>query len=646
VSNATAVASVNSAGHVTSAGNGAATITVASGNAEATIAVTVDQVPTAFAYASGANGNGVNAVRGLPVPVRPAVRVVDDNGMGIPGEAVTFSVLSGGGNAPVAAAVTDASGVARVQSWTLGPDVGTNTMEATYGAFASVLFTVNGIEDPCIPAGATSLALGDTIPATLATDDCVASDLKNYDLYEIVLPAPGGVVIEMTASHDAYLILLAADNTTVIAEVDDIVLGVNTDSRMGIALASGTYYVRATSFDPGQTGTYSISARMAAIGLPASVTVNAGNGQVSTPNATVPIAPSVQVLDELGDPVPNIAVTFATVPGIGSASGLDVVTGPDGVATVGSWTLATGANVLTANVAGAGITGNPVIFSASGSMNPAGFNISLRFLNVPDQGQLQAFSDAVVRWESSIIGDMPDVAIEPIEPYCPDSPVLDEVVDDLLIFVKLEPRDGPGGVLGSAGPCIARTDPQWIPILGQMQFDTADLDLATLPSVILHEMGHVLGFGTVWSLKGLLLNPSLPDSPGVDTHFPGTNAVAAFNAAGGNAYLGSKVPVENSQGGTGTRDSHWREVQLKNELMTGFLNAGSNPMSAITIRAMQDLGYTVSTTPADPYTFIPSLMAGPAPTGPVLHMVNDILDIRVRQFRPGAPRTKGKPRTR
>jgi hypothetical protein len=247
-----------------------------------------------------------------------------------------------------------------------------------------------------------------------------------------------------------------------------------------------------------------------------------------------------------------------------------------------------------------------------------------------------------VRWESIITADIPGVAIPPLEPYCSGAPLLNETVDDLLIFVRLEPRDGPGGVLGAAGPCIVRIDTR-LPILGLMEFDTADLDLATLPNVILHEMGHVLGFGTIWGVKGLLLNPSLPSSPGVDTHFPGTNAIAAFNAAGGNGYVGAKVPVENTQGGVGTRDAHWRESQLKSELMTGFLNAGSNPLSAITIRSMQDLGYTVSVASADAYTFVPSVMAGPVPSGPAIHLVNDILDIPVRVFVPPTRSLKGKP---
>ncbi|HSP12855.1 MAG TPA: hypothetical protein VLO29_10035, partial [Salegentibacter sp.] len=37
--------------------------------------------------------------------------------------------------------------------------------------------------------------------------------------------------------------------------------------------------------------------------------------------------------------------------------------------------------------------------------------------------------------------------------------------------------------------------------------------------------------------------------------------------------------------------SHWRESVLDNELLTGFINLGENPLSRITAGSMRDLGY-------------------------------------------------------
>ena len=106
---------------------------------------------------------------------------------------------------------------------------------------------------------------------------------------------------------------------------------------------------------------------------------------------------------------------------------------------------------------------------------------------------------------------------------------------------------------------------------------------------MLHEMGHVLGIGTLWPSADLVRNLSV-GNPGNDTHFVGPLAIAAFDAAGGTGYTGGeKVPVENN-GQAGSADAHWRESVLGNELMTSGLNSGSNPLSAITIQSLAAVG--------------------------------------------------------
>ncbi len=58
------------------------------------------------------------------------------------------------------------------------------------------------------------------------------------------------------------------------------------------------------------------------------------------------------------------------------------------------------------------------------------------------------------------------------------------------------------------------------------------------------------------------------------------------------------MPVENdpAQGGV---DSHWRQTVFGNELMSSW---GGEPISAITIQSLADIGYTVDVGQADPYT--------------------------------------------
>jgi hypothetical protein len=61
------------------------------------------------------------------------------------------------------------------------------------------------------------------------------------------------------------------------------------------------------------------------------------------------------------------------------------------------------------------------------------------------------------------------------------------------------------------------------------------------------------------------------------------------------------VPVENT-GGPGTRLGHWRESIFTNEVMTGWVNSGSMPISRITVGSLADMGYQVNYAAADVYT--------------------------------------------
>ena len=127
-----------------------------------------------------------------------------------------------------------------------------------------------------------------------------------------------------------------------------------------------------------------------------------------------------------------------------------------------------------------------------------------------------------------------------------------------------------------------------------MQFDTADVtglqSSGLLDDVILHELAHVFGFGVLW--YGDLVGAGTPDP-----RYVGLVARGAWDAVPGGS--GASVPVQSGDPGTG--DAHWRESVLGNELMTGFIDAGANPLSAVTVGALADLGYGVDLAAADPF---------------------------------------------
>ena len=214
------------------------------------------------------------------------------------------------------------------------------------------------------------------------------------------------------------------------------------------------------------------------------------------------------------------------------------------------------------------------------------FQIEVVFTDNGLTGSQQAiFAQAAARWSEVIIGDLPDDLVDGV------------LIDDLRIDASAPDIDGVGNILGQAGPRDFRPG-SLLPLTGIMEFDQADLAQleadGQLLTVILHEMGHVLGIGTLWSELGLL-QPS-----GRDQHFIGQAAVAEYNAIFGTT--GNFVPVE-TDGGPGTAGGHWDEEILINELMTGFLNDGTeNPLSRITIGSLQDMGYEVNLAAGDPYS--------------------------------------------
>jgi hypothetical protein len=226
------------------------------------------------------------------------------------------------------------------------------------------------------------------------------------------------------------------------------------------------------------------------------------------------------------------------------------------------------------------------------------FTIEVRFSGGLTQRQKNAFKAAADRWTRVIVGDLPSVMVD------------GELVDDVLILADGADIDGPSGILGQAGPTRLRPPnagaAAFLPAKGRMSFDTADLKQMerdrTLNDVITHEMGHVLGIGTVWAHKKLLKNAGSSNPT-----FSGKGAMKEYRALRGSGPANKRVPVENT-GGPGTADSHWRETVFRNELMSGFISAAGNPMSRMTVASLEDLGYAVDLAAAEEYA-LPNLIS-------------------------------------
>ena len=249
------------------------------------------------------------------------------------------------------------------------------------------------------------------------------------------------------------------------------------------------------------------------------------------------------------------------------------------------------------------VTSTLSIAVAAPSADP--FGVTIRFSGTPTPSQQAIFTAAANRWSQVIKTGLADIAVTVNAGECTNgAPAFTGTIDDVVIDAIVAPIDGVGAILGQAGPCLIRNE-GGLTAYGVMMFDSADVasleSTGQLQAVILHEMGHVLGFGTLW---GSLLVGGGTGYPS----FVGPVARGAWNAIGGD---GNAVPVEGG-GGPGTADGHWSEAILGDELMTGYISGAVNPLSAVTIGSLADLGYGVNLGAADLFG-VPALNA-PAPT--------------------------------
>ncbi|MFT6178506.1 MAG: hypothetical protein ACJAQT_000578 [Akkermansiaceae bacterium] len=229
--------------------------------------------------------------------------------------------------------------------------------------------------------------------------------------------------------------------------------------------------------------------------------------------------------------------------------------------------------------------------------NVVGFTINVDFTGTPAQEVL--FTNAANAWMSRITGYRGVMS-----------------VSSITITAVIAPIDGPGGTLGSASPIgVSIQDEDGLPggnefvltTTGDMTFDSDDAGALTA-SVIEHEMGHVLGIGSLWSAANVgLAGPGRQELYTTGSgEFTGANATAAWQAEFG--QLDAFVPVELS-GGAGTANAHWNENvngagstgitqagtgnDMRNELMTGWLNDPTF-VSNMTLASLNDIGYTTT----------------------------------------------------
>lgn len=120
---------------------GAKTVSFDSGDLNG-IAIDLEQLGGVAVSLAVEAGNNQLVEVGNAVPIVPLVKVLDEFGNPVVGASVTFSPEAGSGSVSGGTQSSDDSGLARLGSWTLGPDAGAQSLMASSGsATASISAT-------------------------------------------------------------------------------------------------------------------------------------------------------------------------------------------------------------------------------------------------------------------------------------------------------------------------------------------------------------------------------------------------------------------------------------------------------------------------------------------------------------------------
>lgn len=326
---------------------------------------------------------------------------------------------------------------------------------------------------------------------------------------------------------------------------------------------------------------------------------------------------TVSARDRDGRATTATGVTFTS-----SAPAIATVAPATGVVTAvaaGSATITATVGTLRATTTVA-VTQPPIVVPPPPSGTSSGpYTIDVRFVGTAS-ADLQAIArQAAARWAQIVVAALPAHRVDISAGACDiGTPAVHETVQNLLVLVQIDAIDGVDGTVAWAGPCVLRNSAAGpgtgLPSVGAITLDSVDLrrmlsrgQSTLVQDVVTHEMGHILGIGTLWDPSwnpARALVPRWADAT-ADLYYMGGAAIQA-SAALGFTLAGAPVPVEND-GDTGTRGSHWRESTFRSELMTGYLNS-RNPLSTITVGALRDLGYVVNDARAD--AFSPSAAPG------------------------------------
>lgn len=293
------------------------------------------------------SGNEQAAPVGATVADPVVVRAVDQNGVPVPGVAIEWAVLSGGGSFVAASTTTDQSGLGQAV-FRLGNSLGTHRLSATVGSQPAVIFTLTATAAPAsslrVSAGNNqSGTVGAALPAPIVA---IVTDAVGN-------PKAGVPVTFTVASGGGSL-----STSSVITDSNGL-------ASVTWTLGTGVGAQAVTATSPGLPAvTFNATSGAS---TSSTLSIAGGNNQVASPGVTLSQPLRVRVVDAFGNGVPNVSVAFTPAAGAGSLSPSIALTDNNGFAQA-TWTLgpAGGLKTVTASTAAGSVqfsAGSTVTYS-------------------------------------------------------------------------------------------------------------------------------------------------------------------------------------------------------------------------------------------------------------------------------------------
>ena len=241
-------------------------------------------------------GNNQVGPAGAALPESLAVLVRDAAGDPLPGVNVSFAVSAGGGSVSPGSRQSDASGIAKTR-FTLGPNAGTQTVNATAGSLAPAPFSaISQINGAVNIANQTTGVLTDTVGAIKAESLTVL--VTNQSATPVQ-----GVTVTWASSGGA------VSATSVPTDAAGI-------SKVRFTYGTGAGAQSATATVTGLVGSPVPINFTANAGTAVSIAKTAGDNGAAPPST--PVTYTVQSRDSHGNPKGGVTIDWAVATGGGS----------------------------------------------------------------------------------------------------------------------------------------------------------------------------------------------------------------------------------------------------------------------------------------------------------------------------------------